>query len=161
MGCEGKFWTKDTERPKSPRATSEELGAHAGYCTGSLHITPAKRWTERLRHPSKPAPWAHPALCAYKETACSPQQANKQGTCCFFSFPWSWVPSKPSEFPVWPLINFYWLRRPRTLVSNNTWSKARSTFSPTKPKFSLPTKMTHAITSLIPPTQEILQVLTN
>ena len=36
---------------KNPTATSEELGAKAGYCERPLHSTPPKGWATHLSHP--------------------------------------------------------------------------------------------------------------
>ena len=50
------------------------------------------------------------------------KRASK-GTCCLFSLPVCCCCRGPSkalpEFLSWPLINFYWLRRPRTHISNS------------------------------------------
>ena len=61
----GKFWTKDTKRPKNPTATFEDPRAKAGYCTCPLHTTPPKRWANHLSHPSGPTPGHTPALTPY------------------------------------------------------------------------------------------------
>jgi len=50
-----------------------------------------------------------------------PRWVSKRGNLLFILTPCfcSRSPKKTlPEFPVWPLINFYWLRRPRTLVGN-------------------------------------------
>ena len=118
----GKFWTKDTKRPKNPSATFEGPRAKAGYFACPLHTTPPKWWANHPSHPSVPTPGHTPTLTPYKERA-RPRAGSKQGNLLFVLTPCccSGVPSKAlPEFLVWPLINFYWLRRPRALVGNNT-----------------------------------------
>ena len=46
-----------------------------------------------------------PTLCCY---------CTEQASCCYSRGSSRALP----EFLVWPLVNFYWLRRPRTLISN-------------------------------------------
>ena len=67
----GKFWTKDTKRPKNPTATFEEPGAKAGYCACPLHTTPPKGWAKHLCRPSGPTPGHTPC----KEQARPPSPA--------------------------------------------------------------------------------------
>ena len=58
------------------------------------------------------------SLLTFKEWACPHQRVSK-GNCYFFLTPSSssLSPNKAlAEFLLWPLINFYWLRSPRTLV---------------------------------------------
>ena len=52
----GKFWAKDTKRPKTPNATFEEPGAKAGYWADTLHTPQPKGWANHLSHPSSPTP---------------------------------------------------------------------------------------------------------
>ena len=57
-------------------------------------------------------------LLTFKECTCPHQRASK-GNCYFFLTPssCSLSPNEAlAEFLLWPLINFYWLRSPRTLV---------------------------------------------
>ena len=117
------------DKNKKPTATSEEPGAKAGYCACPLHTPPPKGWVKHLSQPSGLTPGPSPTLTPCNEPAHSPQRASK-GTCCLFSLSHppdprcSRDPNKAlPEFLVWPLINFYLLRRPRTLVRHRgMWS---------------------------------------
>ena len=84
----GKFWTKDTKRPKIPNATFEEPGAKAGYCAHTLHTPQSKGWANHLSHPSSPTPRQTSTLNPHWEQA-PPllwEQTSK-GTCCLFLLP--------------------------------------------------------------------------
>ena len=56
----GRFWTKDTKRPKNPTAIFEEPGAKAEGWEQSrvshrpLHTAPPKRWANHLGNASDP-----------------------------------------------------------------------------------------------------------
>ena len=119
----GKFWTNNTKRPKNPAAAFEEPREKAGYCAHPLHTTSPKGWANHLNHPFGLTPGHTPTLTPYKEQAHPPSQgASKQrgDLLCVLTPPCcSRGPSKGlPEFLVWPLIGFYWLRRPRNLVGN-------------------------------------------
>ena len=106
----GKFWTKDTKRPKNPTATFEEPGAKAGYCTCPLCTTPPKGWAKHLSHPSGLTSGYTPTLTPYNEQARQrpPQGASKHGNLLFVLTPASFSrgPNKAlPEFLVWPLTN--------------------------------------------------------
>ena len=80
----GKFWTKDTKRPKkSPTATSEELGAKAGgpeEKQGTAHAPCTqyqKGWANPLSYPSSPTPGHSPTVTLYKEPARSPFRSKQ------------------------------------------------------------------------------------
>ena len=116
---------KETKKPNCHfwRAWSKSRGwgPRAGYCAHPLHTPPPKGWAKHLSHPSGPTPGHTPTLTPYKEQARPSQGANKQGNLLFVltAHCCSRGPSKAlPEFLVWTLINFYWLRRPRTLVGN-------------------------------------------
>ena len=75
----GKFWTKDTKRPKNPTVTSEEPQAKArgqeqkaGHCACPQLTTPRKGWASHLSHPSGLTPGRVPTLTPYKEPAWPP-----------------------------------------------------------------------------------------
>ena len=95
------------------------LGAKAGYCAWSLN------WHHLgVGRPSKPSlqshSWIHSPLTLCKRKA-RPPSGSEQGNSLLVFTPLccSKSPSKAlPEFPVWSLINFYWLRSPRTLVGN-------------------------------------------
>ena len=109
------------QKGQNPAATSQVPGAKAGYRAWSLHTAPPRGWADHLihsgpTHRSAPAP----ALTPFKGPAL-PHWGSEQGylllvftpSCCSTS------PNKAlPEFLVWPLINFYWLKSPRTQVSN-------------------------------------------
>ena len=108
------------KKTKNPNATSKELGAKAGYCTCPLHTAPPRGgYTPRsLLWPNL---WTCPYPPSIKGTSSHTIPGSKQGKlflvfillCC------SRGPSKAlPESLVWPLLNFHWLRRPRTLASN-------------------------------------------
>ena len=67
----------------------------------------------------QPHPEHTPILEPFKEQAQPPPGAASKGTCLFSHACFSKSPIKAlPEFLVWPLMNFYRLRKPRTLVSN-------------------------------------------
>ena len=120
MCSEGKLWTIRYKKTKKPTATSEKPGAKAVYCECPVHITPPKAWANYLSHPPGPIPGHTTTLTPYKESA-RPHWASEKGNLLLVLAPpcCSRVPNKAlPEFLVWSLINFYWLRRPRTLVGN-------------------------------------------
>ena len=95
-----------------------------GSKSSVLHVPPAHSTTKGVGKPPTPPlpliPEPAPALTAHREPA-SPwlgEQAREPIT--FFTPSHCYRdPSKALlEFLIWSLINFYWLRRPRTLVSN-------------------------------------------
>ena len=64
----GKFWTKDTKRPRNPSATFEEPGAQSVGSKGRvLHTPPPTGWAKHLSHPFGLIPGHTPALTPYKE----------------------------------------------------------------------------------------------
>ena len=112
----GKFWTKDTKRPENPTATFEEPGAKAGtkagYCACPLHTTPPKGWANHLSHPSGLTPGHTPTLTPRKEPARPPSGSEQERKWLLVFAPpcRSRGPDKVlPEFPVWALVNFYWL----------------------------------------------------
>ena len=125
MRSQGKFWTKDTRRPKNPTAASEEPGVKTG-CWEQKHGTehaPCTPHHQRVgktpKPPLRPDPWTHPYPHPIQGTSLPPQGASK-GICCLFSQPPASVGT-----PIKPCLNFLsglqsvsidW-GRPRTLVS--------------------------------------------
>lgn len=78
-----------------------------------------------LSHPSSLILGYTPALTLYKKQARRPSswEASKQRTLLFVAptSSYSRDPNKASpKFLVWPLVNVYWLRRPRTLRGNSS-----------------------------------------
>ena len=111
---------------KSPTANSEEPGEKQGPGSKSrvLHMHPAHTTTKGVGKPPKPPLWPDLWTRPYPhpiEGSSSSSLGSKEGnlllvftpSCCHRS------PNKAlPEFLVWPLINFFCLRRPRILVSN-------------------------------------------
>ena len=125
----GKLWTKN-KKPNCHlwRAGSKNkvLGAKAGYCACPLHTTPPDGWANHLSHPSSPTPGHTLTFTPYKEPAHT-RSGSEQGNLllvfapfCTCRSPYKALP----EFLVWPLVNFYWLRRPRKLVGISTILKS-------------------------------------
>ena len=125
----GKLWTIRYQKTKKPRwhfwragRKNRVLGAKAEDWACPLHSAPIKQWASHLSHPSGWTPGPAPTLPPYKEPAHHLNSGSDQGQltalvlaapCC------SRGPNKAfSEFLFWPLINFYWLKRPRTLGVN-------------------------------------------
>ena len=106
---------KDTKRPKRPNchfwgawSKNRVSGVKAGYCICPLHTTPPKGWGKHLSHPSGPTPGHIPTLTPYKKEV----PLGKQRSLLFVLAParCSRGPNKAlTEFPGWPLVNFYWL----------------------------------------------------
>ena len=89
-----------------------------------LNIT--KGWANHLRYPSSLTPDSTPQT---KDPA-PPALGSEQGNLLLVFAPhcWSRGPSKALlEFFIWLLVNFYLLRRPRTLIGNKmtlrSWKK--------------------------------------
>ena len=124
----GKLWTtryKETKKTQPPLLKSRENKQGVGSKGRVLRMPPALNTTKAVGHPPKPAlqpnPGHTPTLTPYKEPAWSPWEVSKHGNLLLVFAPLccSRDPNKAfPEFLVWPLINFYWLRRPRTLVGN-------------------------------------------
>ena len=118
----GKVWTR-CKKSKNPAATSEVSGAKAGYCAWSLHTARPRGWADHPRHSFCPTHGSAPTRTPFKGSAC-PSSGSKQGNLLLVFIPscCSTSPNKAlSEFLVWPLINFYCLKSPRTQVGN-TWT---------------------------------------
>ena len=116
----GKLWTKRYTKAKKPnchfwRALSKNkvFLAKRGYCTSPLHTAPPTGSAKHLTSPAQPLdtslPSPHirkhlPYLQGAREGAREPVVFTP--SCSYRS------PNKVScEFPVWPLVNFYWLRK--------------------------------------------------
>ena len=99
-----------------------------GYCTCLQHTAAPKWWANRLSLPSKPPlDPPLPSLHVRNQLACLGEGARGCVT-CFCSPCCNRGPNKAfPEFLVWSLINFYWLGRPNTVVSNRITS-----FSPSR-----------------------------
>ena len=101
-------------------ANPEEPGANT-----MLHMHPAHGSTQRVADDRVTS-----TLTPYKEpSAPLPQATRKQLSLVFAPSCCSRIPNKASpEFLVWPLLNFCWLRGPRTLLSHKV-SKERTRWS--------------------------------
>ena len=87
------------------------------------HPAPPRGYLGHLIHPSGLTPGPTPSLTPLRESAHTPS-ASKQGNLLLVFAP----PAPPHcikgpskalpEFLIWPLTNFYWLRKPRTLVGS-------------------------------------------
>ena len=109
------------QRPKSQWKLLKSLEQKQG--TEHAPCTP-KGWANHLRQPSGLSPGHTPPLTPYKEQACLPLPSGNEQTrervVCSQSPCCSTGPNKALPgFLCWPLINFCWLRRPRTLVGNS------------------------------------------
>ena len=100
-GSWANYRQQDTRKPKSPTATSEELGTKARYCTHFLQTPPPKGWADHLSHPSSLSPGHTPTVTPYKEPAWLPSSSERAKETVR-------DPNKVlSEFLAWPLVNFY------------------------------------------------------
>ena len=130
----GRFWMGRYRKTKTPAATSEEPGAKAGDCACPLHGASPKG---RADHPraSSLTPGHTPASLHVRSSARSPWGAAKRPY-----YPPTLVlhPEQQRrntawpEFLAWPLINFYWLRRSRSLVSNSVTERSNGWSFPTR-----------------------------
>ena len=89
-----------------------------------LHLPPAYNTTKEVSKPPKTPLWSNlwqpPTLTPYKEPTC-PQLGEEQGNLLFVLIPHCCSRGHNKalpEFLVWPLISFYRLRIPRTLMGN-------------------------------------------
>lgn len=90
------------------------------YCAWSLHTAPPTGWANHQVPSAWPLdlPLVSPHLRAY--VALTNISGSSKGNCYFFSFPpaATGVPIKPCLNLLSGLINFYWLKNPRSLVVN-------------------------------------------
>lgn len=144
----GKFWTR-YKKTKKPTATSEDLRGKAGRCAWTLHTAPPRGWKDHLSHPTGPTPRSVPILILYKESAHAPTHTVSEKGKVLLSFALSWCSRSPNndlpEFPVCPLVNFYLLMRPRTLVGNSSSKSPVSLESQTMMQRSLATHLAEAM----------------
>ena len=104
---------------QNPTGTSEVPGAKAGYHPWSLHTTSPRGWADHQSHPSSQT---HPSAPFSFHLRNPPPSGSQQGHLLLLLTPlcYSMNPNKAlPEFLIWPLNNFYWLKSPRTQVSNN------------------------------------------
>ena len=118
----GKFWAKRYKKDqKNKPFTSEELGAKIGCQEQNqvLSTPPApyttKGWANHWSHPCSPTRGHTLTFTPYKEEVCPlPWEAHKQGNLLLALAPCCCSRGPNEAFPVflvWPLVNFYWLRK--------------------------------------------------
>ena len=118
-------WTIARSRIETliPDSSSSPLSSETGRDLGSLAavLIPGQMLPQptknHLSHPSALTPEHTPTLTSKKEPTHPASEIGAKELVCFHSLCCSKSPSKAwLEVLVPPLINFYWLRRPRTLV---------------------------------------------
>lgn len=77
-------------------------------------------WAEHLKPPLHPTHLSTTTITSFKEPPCAPLREQPRSTGHLFALPWvvAWVSLKPCLNLSSGLINFYWLKNPRTCVSN-------------------------------------------
>ena len=122
MGSWDKLGTTRYKKTKNPTATSEEPRAKAKYCAWALHTAPPRGWADHLTTPpARPLDPPLPSPHIRNQLSLPSPAESKQGKLLLVFTPLccSTSPNKDlPEFLVWLLINFCWLRRPRSLVCN-------------------------------------------
>ena len=120
----GQILNNELQRANIPTATSEDPGAKAEYWACPVHLTPFNGVISHLSHLSSLTPGhilTSPHIRMKFELHSLPKWASKQGKLltCFRSSCCSRALHKAlPELLVWPVISFYWLSRPRTLVGD-------------------------------------------
>ena len=112
---------KDTRRPKTQLLLLRSWEQKAASCACPLHATPPKGWAKHLSHLPSLTPGHTPILTPCKEKACPSLGASQQGNLLFVLIHPCCSKCPNKGFLVWPLINFYWLKRPRTLVGSTNY----------------------------------------
>ena len=98
-----KFWTKDTRRPIDTYCRFWRVWSKCGLLRKSPAHNITKGGGETPELPFQPDPWTHPYPHSHEEPA--RPHLREQALC-------SRDPSNAlPEFLVWPLVNFYWLRK--------------------------------------------------
>ena len=121
MSSSGKLWTTSYKKTQNPVANSEEPWAKAECFSCSLHTASPRWWVVYLSHSSGPTPrsTSHPPLIWGTSSLTSGSELGNAVTYVHAPLLQQGPIKVLPKFLVWPVINFYWLRRPRTLVSNN------------------------------------------
>ena len=118
MNTAGTNFEQDTKRPKTQLLLLRCPEQNQGTAVWSLHTAKPRGWADHPSHPSSPNLGPIATLIPFREPV-GPCSGSKQGNLLLVFAPCSSSPSKALlECLVWPLTNFYWLRRPRTLVGN-------------------------------------------
>ena len=106
------------QKDQKPNCHFWGVGSKAGYWACTLHTAPPRGWGRPPKPPLRPDPGSVPTLTPFKAPACPPPTSEReQGHLLFVFAPmcYSTSPNKAlPEFLIWPLINFYWLKSPRT-----------------------------------------------
>ena len=124
-----------TQKGRKPTATFEVLGAEAGYGAWSLHTAPPRGWTDHLSYSSTTTHPSSPTLTPFKEPAVLLWEWARETvfvfapSCCSMS-----LNKALPDFLIWPLINFYWLKNPRTQVSNKHITSIQNLYTTIKMK---------------------------
>ena len=117
----GWIMNNEIQKDQNVTATSEVLRAKVGYSAWSLQKVCPRGWPDHLSHPSRLAHQFTPTLSPHLRDQVTSLLGESKGT--YFSFMLQHGSKSHSkalpEFFVWSLINFYWLRSPRTLVGND------------------------------------------
>ena len=112
---------KDTRRLKTQSLFLRSWEQKAVYCACPLHATPPKGWAKQLSHLPSLTPGHTPIRTPCKEQACPSPGASQQGNVLFALIHPCCSRCTNKGFLVWSLINFYWLKRPRTLVGSTNY----------------------------------------
>ena len=109
----GKFWTIRSNKRSQTYCQSWGVGRKAGSW-------PMICVQDHLSHHSSLTLWPTPTLTPLKGPAFPSSRNNKENLLLVFTpLCFSRSPNKAlSKFLIWPLINFCWLKSPRTRVSN-------------------------------------------
>ena len=102
---------------------SRVFRAKAEYCACTLHTASPSRWADHPDHRSHFSSPTPPSSHIRTQIApSSPPPPGRELRNLLLVFYPSYCSRSPNktlpEFPVWLLINFYWLRNPRTLMGN-------------------------------------------
>ena len=120
MNTAGTNFEQDTKSPKTQLLLLRCPEQKQGTAVWSLHTAKPRGWADHRSHPSSPNLGPTATLIPFRAPV-GPCSGSKQGNLLLVFAPCSSSPSKALlECLVWPLINFYWLKNPRTLFDNNS-----------------------------------------
>ena len=117
----GQIMNNKTEKDQKTNYCFWGSGSNNSFCAWSLHVAPPGAGGPP-QPPFWPNPWTAPTLDSF-EGPTHPLLKSKQGK-LLLVFAVSFCSPSPSkalpEFLICPLINCYWLKSPRTQVSNKS-----------------------------------------